>query len=320
MKLVNTALTILIAACAAGAWAQAFPNRTIRYVVPFPPGGGADILSRLLGPKLSEALGQQVLIDNRGGAAGNIGTEIAAKSPPDGHTIVWANAGTHAVNPSIYSNMPFKESDFTSIVWISSIPQLVVAHPSLPVKNVKELIALDKTRPGLLNYGSSGPGNYNHLAAELFNRMAGTKFVHVPYRGGGPALVGLLGGEVAIMLQDPASLMGPVRAGKLRAIAVTSAKRALAMPDLPTVAESGVPGYEVTSWSGILAPAGTPADVVRRLNAEFNKIISVPEMKSRMLEFGHEAVGGAPELFGDQIRKEIAKWAPVVKAANIRVD
>lgn len=320
MKIFNTVLAVLIAACAAGAWAQAFPNRTIRYVVPFPPGGGADIISRILGPKLSEALGQQVLIDNRGGASGNIGTEIAAKSPPDGHTIVWANAGTHAVNPSIYSKIPFKESDFTSIIWISSIPQLVVAHPSLPVKNVKDLIALNKARPGLLNYGSSGAGNYNHLAGELFNRMAGTKFVHVPYRGGGPALIGLLSGETAIMFQDPASLMPHVRTGTLRAIAVTSAKRALAMPDLPTVAESGVPGYEVTSWSGILAPAGTPADIVRRLNAEFDKIISVPEMKTRMLEFGHESVGGAPEIFGEQIHKEIAKWAPVVKAAGIKVD
>ena len=320
MKILNTVLAILIAACAAGAWAQAYPSRTIRYVVPFPPGGGADLMSRILGPKLSEALGQQVLIDNRGGASGNIGAEIAAKSPPDGHTIVWANAGTHAVNPSIYSNMPFKESDFTSIIWISSIPQLVVVHPSLPVKNVKDLIALDKARPGLLSYGSSGAGNYNHLAGELFNRMAGTKFVHVPYRGGGPAAIGLLSGEIVMMFQDPASLMPHVRAGKIRAIAVTSAKRSLAMPDLPTVAESGVPGYEVTSWSGILAPAGTPADIVRRLNAEFNKIISAPDMKTRMLEFGHEPVGGAPELFGDQIHKEIAKWAPVVKAAGVKVD
>jgi len=320
MKIFKMVLAILIAACAAGAWAQGFPNRTVRYVVPWPPGGGADLMSRTLGPKLSEALGQQVLIDNRGGASGNIGAEIAAKSPPDGHTIVWANAGTHAVNPSIYRKMPFKESDFTSIIWISSIPQLVVVHPSLPVENVKDLIAFDKKRPGVLSYGSSGSGNYNHLAGELFNRMAGTKLVHVPYRGGGPASVALISGEIGLMLTDPASMMQHVKVRKLRAIAVTSAKRSLAMPDLPTVAESGVPGYEVTSWSGILAPAGTPADIVKRLNTEFNKIIGAPEMKSRMLEFGHEPVGGAPEIFGEQIRKEIAKWAPVVRAAGVKVD
>ena len=321
MNIFKTVVAVLLAACTVGAWAQqSYPSRSIRYIVPWPPGGGADLMSRILGPKLSEGLGQPVVIDNRGGASGNIGAEMAAKSPPDGHTIVWANAGTHAVNPSIYSKMPFKESDFTSIIWISSIPQLVAVHPSLPVKNVKDLIALDKARPGVISYGSSGAGNYNHLAGELFNRMAATKLVHVPYRGGGPASIALLGGEIGLMLTDPASMMQHVRSGKLRAIAVTSAKRSLAMPDLPTVAESGVPGYEVTSWSGILAPAGTPAEIVKRLNAEFNKIISVPEMKSRMLEFGHEPVGGPPQIFAEQIHNEIAKWAPVVKAAGVKVD
>ena len=316
----KTLLAILLAALACSALAQSYPSKAIRYIVPWPPGGGADVLSRILSPKLSEALGQSIIIDNRGGASGNIGAEAAAKSPPDDYTIVWANAGTHAVNPSIYSKMPFKESDFAPIIWISSIPQLVVVHPSLPVKNIKELIALDKARPGQLSYGSSGSGNYNHLAGELINRMAGSKLVHVPYRGGGPALIALLSGEIDLMLTDPASIMPHVRAGKLRAIAVTSAKRSLALPELQTVAENGVPGYEVTSWSGILVPAGTPAEIIRRLNSEFNKIISVPEMKARMLEFGHEAVGGAPEDFGEQIRKEIAKWAPVVKAAGVKVD
>lgn len=316
----KTLLAILLAALACNALAQSYPSKTIRYIVPWPPGGGADVLSRILSPKLSEALGQSIIIDNRGGASGNIGAEAAAKSPPDGYTIVWANAGTHAVNPSIYSKMPFKESDFAPIIWISSIPQLVVVHPSLPVKNVKELIALDKARPGQLSYGSSGSGNYNHLAGELINRMAGSKIVHVPYRGGGPAVIALLSGEIDLMLTDPASIMPHVRAGKMRAIAVTSAKRSIAMPELPTVAENGVPGYEVTSWSGILVPAGTPAEIIKRLNSEFNKIISVPEMKARMLEFGHEPVGGPPEEFGEQIRKEIAKWAPVVKAAGVKVD
>jgi tripartite-type tricarboxylate transporter receptor subunit TctC len=305
----------------ADVWAQAaYPTKTIRLVVPWPPGGGADVLTRLLTPKLSEGLGQQVIIDNRGGAAGNIGAELAAKAPPDGYTIAFAYSGTHSINPHIYAKMPFRESDFAPIVWLSSVPQVVVVHPSLPVKTVKDLIALDKAKPGQLSYGSSGNGAINHLAGELFNHITGTKLVHVPYKGGGPAAVALLGGEIGLILGEPASIVGFIQAGKVRAVAVTSAKRALSFPDLPTVAESGVAGYEVTSWNGMLAPAGTPADIIRRLNAEYNKIIADPEMRKRMIANGYEPVGGPPEKFGEHIRAEIAKWGPVVKRANVRVD
>ena len=213
--------------------------------------------------------------------------------------------------------MPFKESDFAPIIWLSSVPQVVVVHPSLPVKTVKDLIALDKAKPGQLSYGSSGNGAINHLAGELFNHMTGTRLVHVPYKGGGPAAVALLGGEIGLILGEPASLVGAHQgAAKLRAIAVTTPKRALSFPELPTVAESGVPGYEVTSWNGMLAPAGTPADIVRRLNAEYNKIIGDADMRKRMIGIGYEPVGGPPEKFGEHIRAEIAKWAPVVKRAK----
>src|SRR5450759_2091033 len=229
MKMLNTVLVMLLAACAGTAIAQDFPHKTIRYIVPWPPGGGADVLARMLSPRLSEALGQQIVIDNRGGAAGNIGAELAAKSPPDGYTIVFAYSGTHAINPSIYSKMPFKESDFAPISLLSSVPQVIVVHPSLPVTTVKELIALAKAKPGQLSYGSSGSGAINHLAGELFNMMAGTRLIHVPYKGGGPAAIALLSGEITLILGEPASIVQNVKAGQLRAIEVTSARPALAM-------------------------------------------------------------------------------------------
>jgi tripartite-type tricarboxylate transporter receptor subunit TctC len=298
----------------------AYPSKSIRWIVPWPPGGGADVLSRMLSPQVSEALKQQIVIDNRGGAAGNIGAEIAAKSPPDGYSILFAYSGTHAINPSIYRKMPFKESDFAPIIWLASVPQVLVVHPSLPVKTVKELVALAKQRPGQLTYGSSGSGAFNHLTGALFATMTGTKLVHVPYKGGGPAAVALLSGEIMMILGEPASIVGFIQAGKVRAIAVTSAKRAAAMPQLPTISESGVAGYEATSWNGMLAPAGTPGDVIKRLNTEFNRIIGTPDMSKRMLANGYEPVGGPPEKFGELIRAEIAKWAPVVKAAGVQVD
>jgi tripartite-type tricarboxylate transporter receptor subunit TctC len=303
------------------AWAQAsYPTKPVRLIVPWPPGGGADVLTRMLSPRLSEALGQQVIVDNRGGAAGNIGAELAAKAPADGYTIVFAYSGTHSINPHIYAKMPFRESDFTPLIWLASVPQVVVVHPSLPVRTVKDLIALDKAKPGQLTFGSSGNGAINHLAGELFNHMTGTKLVHVPYKGGGPAAVALIGGEIAVILGEPATLVGHIKAGKVRPLAVTTANRTLSFPELPTVAESGVPGYEVTSWNGMLAPAGTPSDVVKRLNAEYNRIIGDTEMRKRMIANGYEPVGGPPEKFGEHIRAEIAKWGPVVKRANVRVD
>jgi tripartite-type tricarboxylate transporter receptor subunit TctC len=321
MKRSRLSFLFLSAVIVAGsALAQGYPNKTIRYIVPWPPGGGADVLSRIVSPKLGDVLGQQVIIDNRGGAAGNIGAEMGAKSPPDGYTIVFAYAGTHAINPSIYSKLPFKESDFAPIIWMAEVPQVLVVHPSLPVKNVRELIALAKSKPEQLTYGSSGSGAMNHLTGALFTMMTKTNVVHVPYKGGGPAAIALLSGEISMIFGEPATVVQQIKAGKVRALAVTSAKHALALPDLPTVAESGVPGYEVTSWNGILAPAGTPSDIVRRLNSELNKIIAAPDIRQRMIDNGFEPVGGTPEKFAEKIHAEILKWAPVVKAASIRVD
>jgi tripartite-type tricarboxylate transporter receptor subunit TctC len=314
-------IVMLGAVLAAGiAQGQGYPAKTIRWIVPWPPGGGADVLSRMLSPQLSEALKQQIVIDNRGGAAGNIGAELAAKSPPDGYTIVFAYSGTHAINPSIYRKMPFKESDFAPIIQLASVPQVLVVHPSLPVKSVKDLVTLAKGRPGELTYASSGSGAFNHLTGALFAQLTGTKLVHVPYKGGGPAAVALISGEVTMILGEPATIVGFVKSGRVRALGVTGAKRAPALPELPTIAEAGVKGYEATSWNGMLAPAGTPSEVIKRLNADFNRIIAAPEMKKRMLDNGYEPVGGPPERLGELIRAEIAKWAPVVKAAGVQVD
>ncbi|MCC6531991.1 MAG: tripartite tricarboxylate transporter substrate binding protein [Burkholderiales bacterium] len=313
-------LSMLWASGAAWVHAQAYPSKPIRFIVPWPPGGGADIMSRLINQPLGDALGQQVIIDNRGGAAGNIGAELAAKSPADGYTIVFAYSGTHSVNPHIYRKMPFKESDLAPVIQLASVPQVVVVHPSLPVKNIRDLIAVVKARPGQLSYASSGNGAINHLAGELFKMRTATDIVHVPYKGGGPAAVALLSGEVGMIFGEPASMIGYLKAGKLRALAVTSAKRALSLPELPTMAESGVAGYDVTSWNGILVPAGTPREIIARLNAELNKLIATPAMRDKMIGLGYEPAGGTPEKFGEFIRAELAKWAPVVKAANVRVD
>ena len=312
---------LLVALLAAGvAQAQGYPAKTVRWIVPWPPGGGADVLSRMLSPQLSEALKQQIVIDNRGGAAGNIGAELAAKSPPDGYTIVFAYSGTHSINPSIYRKMPFRESDFAPIIQLASVPQVLVVHPSLPVKSVKDLVTLAKKRPGELTYGSSGSGAFNHLTGALFSMKTGTQLTHVPYKGGGPAAVALLSGEITMILGEPATIVGFVKSGRVRALAVTGARRAPAMPELPTIAEEGVAGYEATSWNGMLAPAGTPADIIKRLNAEFNRIIGTPDMSKRMLDNGYEPVGGPPERFGELIRAEIVKWAPVVAATGVKVD
>jgi tripartite-type tricarboxylate transporter receptor subunit TctC len=302
------------------AHAQAFPEKPVRWIVPWPPGGGADVLSRMLSGRLAEVLGQPVVIENRGGAAGNIGAEIAARAPADGYTIAFAFSGTHSINPHIYSKMPFRDSDFAPVIWLSMVPQVLVVNPSIPAKTVKELIALARARPGELTFGSSGNGAINHLTGELFNLRAGTKILHVPYKGGGPAAVALITGEISMIFGEPASVVQQVKAGKLRAIAVTSAARARALPDLPTMREAGIADYDVTSWNGVLAPAATPREIINRLNADFNRIITAPDMQARMLEFGFEAMGGPPERFSTLIKEELAKWAPVIKAAGVRID
>ncbi len=316
-------LSIVMAALAAAAGcaqAQSWPTKPVRFIIPWPPGGGADVLARLLAPKLSEAVGRNFIMENRPGAAGNIGTEVAARAPADGYTIVFAYSGTHAINPSLYRQMPFKATDFVPISWLSLVPQVVVVHPTLPVKNMKELIALARARPGQVTYASSGNGAVNHLAGELFNTMAGVKMVHIPYKGGAAASFAVLSGETTVILGEPAGVVPHISANKLRAIAVTSGRRSLGMPDLPTVIESGLPGYDVTSWNGVLAPSGTPPEIVSRLTAEFVKAVRAPDLRDKLLVQGFEPVGSTGEEFAEHIRSETVKWGKVVRATGMKID
>src|ERR1700681_275677 len=265
-------LLAFMAWSASGALAQAYPTRSIRLVVPFPPAGTTDILAREVAQRLSVSLGQSVIIDNRPGAAGNIGSDLVAKSAPDGYTLLMGTVGTHAINPSLYARMPYDHvKDFVPIVLVAGVPNVLEVTPSLPVNSVADLIKLAKEKPGQLNFASSGSGTSIHLSGELFKTMAGVDMVHVPYKGSAPALIDLMGGQVQLMFDNLPSSLAQIKAGKLRAIAVTSAQRAPALPNVPTIAESGLPGFEASSWFGLLAPAGTPAAVVARINADVNQ-------------------------------------------------
>jgi tripartite-type tricarboxylate transporter receptor subunit TctC len=300
--------------------AQAYPDKPIKLIVPWPPGGGADVVSRLLSKAVGDDLGTQIIIDNRGGAAGNIGATAAARSAPDGYTIVFAYSGTHSINRHLYKTMPFEESDFAPIVFLASVPQLLTVRVDSPYKSVADVIAAAKANPGKLTYGSSGNGAINHMAGQLFADMAGIKLQHVPYKGGAPATNAILSGEIDLIFGEPAPLLPHVRSGKLRAIAVTSAKRSPSVPDLPTIAEVAVPGYEVTSWNGFLAPAGTPDAAIKRLNASFNKVLADPAMRERLIQMGYEPVGGAPELFSKHIAEETKKWGPIIKGSGLEMN
>jgi tripartite-type tricarboxylate transporter receptor subunit TctC len=302
------------------ALAQGYPDKPIRWIVPWPAGGGADIVARLLSTKVGEGLGQTIIIDNRGGAAGNIGAAMGAQAAPDGYTIVFAYSGTHSINQHIYKKMPFKESDFEPVIFLSSVPQVLVVNPSVRATNVSELIALAKSKPGKMSFASSGNGAINHLAGELFAKSAGIQLLHVPYKGGGPAALALMSGEVDMIFGEVGTVMPQINAGKLRALAVTSGRRSLGSPEWPTIAESGLPGFDVTSWNGVLVPAGTPRPIIERLNAEFNKVLAMPEIRQAMLERGYEPVGGDPARFSQHIRSETAKWGPVVKQIGLQID
>jgi tripartite-type tricarboxylate transporter receptor subunit TctC len=301
--------------------ADAYPSKAIRMVVPFPAGGTTDILGRIAGQKITEALGQQVIIDNRGGAGGNIGTELVAKSPPDGYTLLTDPGSTLTINPHAYSRLGFDPvKDFAPITILAEVPNILEVHPSMPVKNVKELIALAKSKPGQINYASTGAGQSTHLSMELFKSMAHIDINHIPYKGSAPALVDLIGGHVTVMFDNMPTSLPHVRAGKLRAIAVSTAKRSFALPQLPTVAESGLPGFEVSVWFSVLAPAATPRDIVQKLNAVLVKALQSPDVKQRLAEQGAEPVGNTPEQFAATIQRDLAKWAKVVKDANVKLD
>jgi len=311
----------LTSAVVPAAMAQTYPTKAIRMVVPFPAGGTTDILARIAGQKLTEALKQQVIIDNRPGAGGNIGTELVAKSPPDGYTLLTDPGSTLTINPSLFAKLPYDPvKDFAPVTILAAVPNILVVHPSLPVKNVKELIALAKAKPGLLNYASTGAGQSTHLSMELFKTMAGIDLVHIPYKGSAPALTDLLGGQVTLMFDNMPSSLPHVQGGKLRALAVSTLKRSPAMPQLPTVAESGLPGFEVSVWFAVLAPAGTPRDIVQRLNAVLVKALQSPDVKERLAGQGAEPVGNTPEAFAATMQRDLVKWAKVVKDSGARLE
>jgi tripartite-type tricarboxylate transporter receptor subunit TctC len=318
----SAALLLAAGLAAAGtAHADVYPSKPIRFVVAFPPGGGTDIIARSIAQKLSERLSQQVVVDNRPGAGGNIGTDIVAKSAPDGYTMLMGSAGPLAINSSLFASMPFDpQRDLAPVTLAASTPNVLVVNPSLKVTTVTELIALAKANPGRINFASSGFGTPAHLAGELFNSMAGVKLVHVPYKGASPALADLLGGQVQLMFSTMPPALPHVKDGKLRALAVTSLKRSPAAPELPTMDEAALPGFEANTWHGVVLPAGAQAEVVTRLNREIVAILHLPDVVERLSAQGAEPVGSTPEEFAAYIRSETVKWAKVVRASGAKAE
>ena len=328
MKPLARKLIAVTALVAAGGQAHAqtarpagadYPAKPIRIVVGYPAGGPTDVLARTVAQKLSDAWNQQVIVDNRAGASGMIGAELVVRAAPDGYTLLMVPV-TYAVTPSIFAKMPYDvEKDLAPVALVAAAPFILVVHPTLPVKSVRDLIALARSRPGQLNYASASAGGMPHLAGELFNSMTGVKMVHIPYKGAAPATTDLLAGQVSLMFNNMLSAMPHVKGGRLRAVAVTSAKRSHAVPELPTIAET-VPGYEASGWYGALAPAATPREIVGRLNAEMNRVMRLPDVAQRLAGDGVEPVGATPEQFGAYLRQEIAKWGKVVKLSGAKAE
>ncbi|HET7671028.1 MAG TPA: tripartite tricarboxylate transporter substrate binding protein [Burkholderiales bacterium] len=300
------------------ALAQTFPAKPVRVVVPFPPGGGTDIVARTVTPKMAEILGQPFIVENRAGAGGNIGTDAVAKSPADGYTLLMASAST-AINTTLVPNLSWDFSrDFAPVVLLVVNNHLLAAHPSVPANNVQELLALAKAKPGHVTYASYGSGSSAHLSAELFKSMAGVDLLHIPYKGAAPAVNDLLGGQVNIVFADVAAMLSHVKSGKLKALGIGSTKRFEGLPDVPTIAESGVPGFEAGGFLGLVAPAGTPPAVINALNAAGQKSLALPDVRERLLGLASPPVGGSPEQFAAHIKREIDKWARVIRTANIK--
>ncbi|WP_409365169.1 Bug family tripartite tricarboxylate transporter substrate binding protein [Cupriavidus metallidurans] len=313
------AATASLAAIPAAQANDAYPSKPIRMVVGFPSGGAPDILARIFSEKIS--LGQPVVVDNKPGAGGNIGAETVARSAPDGYTLALGTVGTHSINGALYSKMPYDMvKDFTPVILLASTPNVLVVHPSVPAKNVQELIALAKAKPGQLTFGTPGIGTSLHVAGELFNTMAGTKIEHVPYKGRAMAIPDLLGGHITMMFDNLPSALPVVKEGKLRALGVTSAQRSTSAPDIPTIAEQGLPGYEATSWFAVFVPAHTPKEIVAKLNAEMNRIFTLPDVQTKLKTLGLDPILGTPEKLAEYQRSEIAKWAKVVKDSGAKAD
>jgi tripartite-type tricarboxylate transporter receptor subunit TctC len=319
VKVLAVALACASAQAAAQSKEPAYPTKPIRCIVPFPPGGTADIQGRVLSEKLAQRLGQQVLIDNRGGANGSIGMELTARAPADGYTIVVATVGTWAINPYLYK-LSYDVLDFAPIIHVATTPGVLIVHPSLPVKSVKELIALAKRRPGELTYGSAGIGGFGHMSGELFSMMANVRMSHVPYKGSGPSTTDLLGGHIQIIFNSAVPSVPHIKSGKVRALATTGAVRMAILPELPTIAETGLPGYENSTWTAIGAPPRTPRAITERLNKELNGILQLPEVQQIARNDGSVITGGTPEDFHNLLKKDLGKFAKLVKAAGIKAE
>ena len=314
-------LAIALAAICAGAAAQGYPARPVRLIVPYPPGGGTDIFARLVGARLTETLGQPIVIEQRPGAAGVIGADVAAKAAPDGYTLVIGQASNLAINLSLMKKLPYDPArDFAPITLVATSPNLLVVHPSLPVRTIKDLVALAKSKPGAINYASAGNGSPGHLAAEYFKKVAKIDMVYIPYKGAAPALLDVLAGQASLYFTSPIAAQPFVQSGRLRQIAVTSGKRFPPLPDVPTIAESGYRDIDMTSWWGLLAPAGTAADIVEKLNAATVKALNSPEVKERLASQGAMVVTSTPGEFAAYIKSEIVKWARIVSASGARLD
>ena len=301
--------------------AQGYPSKPLRIIVPFAPGGSTDIVARILADKLTTSLGQSVVVDNRAGAAGNIGAEAVAKAAPDGYTLLMATTGVMAINNALYKNMTYDAArDLEPVSFTTSITNVLTVPLEIPAKSVAELIALAKAQPGKLSFASSGAGSSTHLSGELFKSMAGIDVLHIPYKGSGQALIDLMAGRVSMIFDNMPSVLTYIRGGKLRGLAVTGTKRSAAMPELPTIAEAGVPGYESLSWSGIAVPAGTPKEIVLRLNREIGSVLAMADVRQKLTELGADPVGGSPEVFAEHVRKERDKWSRLVRERNIVVN
>ena len=315
------ALLALLTCAPVALFAQTYPAKPVRFIVPFAAGGGSDLVARTVAQKLTEVLGQPVVIDNRAGAAGTIGADLAARSPPDGHTLFLGSNGPLAINPSLYVKLPYDAArDFAPVSLVTIMPFLLVVHPSLPVKSVKELIALARAKPGQLNYGSPGNGSTTHLANELLKSMTGMQITHVPYKGVAPAATDLISGNIQMLSGDLSTLIPHVRSGRMRPLAVTSARRSALLPDMPTIAEAGVRGYEAVGWFGVLVPSGTPQGVIERLNAAMLKGLGTADARERLSAFGGEVAVGSPEQFAAHIRREAAKWSKVIRAVGLKAE
>jgi tripartite-type tricarboxylate transporter receptor subunit TctC len=319
LKLLLTAAALVVAHLAAPAYGQSYPTRPIRFVVPFAPGGSTDTLARSISIKMADTMGQQIVVDNRSGGNGNIGMQIVAEAPPDGYTIVLGYIANLAIGPHLYAKLPFDPvKSFAPVTLLAESPNILVAHPSLPVKSVKELIAYAKAHPGTLNFGSASVASVGHLTGVMLNQMAGIDLQHVPYKGSGHAVIDVVGGQIQLMFSGMSSVMPHIKAGRLRPLAVTGAKRSPAAPDVPTIAESGFPGFAATAWYGVLAPAQTPKPIVKRLHDEVLHALAQPDVKQRLESVGFEIEGSTPEQFGSYIKNEIKKWEKVVKASGAK--